>query len=95
MDNKYFTESEYMARYIKDPNFCPYCEAREILTYGLEIGYGSGNSADFATATIECRSCSKKWCEVYELTAIEVVEEDLWEGEVDYSADDIYAGGNQ
>jgi hypothetical protein len=89
MDNKYFTDSEWMARYIKDPNFCPYCENRGVESERLEA------ESDFATAIVKCLSCKKAWFDVYSLTAIEVADEDLWEGEVDYSADDIYAGGNQ
>jgi|GEM_PF-1501106 len=83
MTTKYFTESECMARYVKDPHFCPYCEHRGVESEGLEA------ESDFATALVKCLSCGKKWFDVYQLTAIEVADEDLWEGEVDYSAETI------
>lgn len=68
-DNKYFSESEWMARYIKNPNFCPYCEGTDIYSNnGLE------SENDFAWRELTCLNCNKYWTEVFSLTAIEEPE---------------------
>lgn len=68
-DNKYFSESEWMDRYIKRPTFCPYCEADGVISHNIKPEY------DFAWTVVECQECHKRWKEIYSLTAIEEIED--------------------
>ena len=69
MSTKYFTESEWAARYVKDPSFCPYCGEGHLTSQSnIEDHY------DFATRIMRCDSCRKEWREVFELTAIEEID---------------------
>lgn len=67
---KYFDEQNWMERYLKNPNFCPYCETKGVTTYNRLVA-----EIDFAWSVIECLSCLRRWKEIYSLTAIEELED--------------------
>lgn len=69
MTTKYFTESEWMDRYVKRPTFCPHCESEDIKSHNINP------ESDFAWTVVECQSCQKRWKEIYSLTAIEELED--------------------
>jgi transcription elongation factor Elf1 len=64
-----YLSDEAKARYVKDPTFCPYCNNKDLTSYGLQTV-----DEDFAIAEVECNTCSKWFTEVFELT--DIVEEE-------------------
>ncbi|SVE31249.1 uncharacterized protein METZ01_LOCUS484103 [marine metagenome] len=54
--------------YLKDPNFCPYCEHPVIEAVEFDV------EGRVAWQSVLCRRCGAEWNDVYELVAVEKVE---------------------
>ena len=54
--------------YLKDPNFCPYCEDHEIEATRFDV------EGRIAWQWVRCDTCGAEWHDIFELRAIEKVE---------------------
>lgn len=62
--------NEQKKDYVADMGiYCPYCESDDI--WGDDWEYGTGQVWE----VMRCRTCGKKWTDVYTLTLIEEREE--------------------
>ena len=59
---------EICEAYLKDPNFCPYCEADEIDAERVDV------EGRVAWQWVRCDTCGAEWHDIFELRAIEKVE---------------------
>jgi transposase-like protein len=56
---------EAIARYVKHPYNCPYCQSENIGIIDRD------SELDFISQKCKCQDCSKVWVEIYQLTDIE------------------------
>ena len=61
-------EAVLIQQYLKDPNFCPYCEDHEIEATRFDV------EGRIAWQWVRCDTCGAEWHDIFELRAIEKVE---------------------
>tara|TARA_B100000678_G_C17751542_1_gene319026 strand:+ start:180 stop:437 length:258 start_codon:yes stop_codon:yes gene_type:complete len=61
-------EAVLIQQYLKDPNFCPYCEDHEIEATRFDV------EGRIAWQWVRCDTCGAEWHDIFELRAIERVE---------------------
>jgi predicted Zn-ribbon and HTH transcriptional regulator len=59
---------ETLQRYVKNPDFCPYCEQPVIEADRFDV------EGRIAWQAVRCNECGAEWNDVYELVAVEKVE---------------------
>ncbi len=62
-------DHEVNMRYVKDPNFCPFCEA----TRSLSASHPENLGDDMIIQPVTCGSCEAEWNDIFELTSYEKV----------------------
>jgi formate dehydrogenase maturation protein FdhE len=71
LDELALSQSDPEEAYLKDPNFCPYCGADVIEAERFDV------EGRVAWQAVRCNTCEAEWNDVYELVAVEKLEQPL------------------